>query len=97
MKPYRIFSWFVLLIVLLSSALPAQVSHAAPALSLHERLVYQRALDAVTWENTLFPAREVVSRILKDFEEKGMVKLKRGMIFIQDREALFETLQTACG
>ena len=42
-------------------------------------------------------AREVVSRILKDFEEKGMVKLKRGMIFIQDREALFETLQTACG
>jgi CRP/FNR family transcriptional regulator, anaerobic regulatory protein len=41
-------------------------------------------------------AREVVSRILKDFEDKGMVKLKRGMIFIQDREALFETLQTAC-
>ena len=41
-------------------------------------------------------AREVVSRILKDFEEKGMVKLKRGMIFIQDREALVQTLQTAC-
>jgi len=41
-------------------------------------------------------AREVVSRILKDFEEKAMVKLKRGMILIQDREALVETLQTAC-
>ena len=41
-------------------------------------------------------AREVVSRILKDFEEKGMVRLKRGMIFIQDRAALAQTLQTAC-
>jgi CRP/FNR family transcriptional regulator, anaerobic regulatory protein len=41
-------------------------------------------------------AREVVSRILKDFEEKGMVKLKRGMIFIQDQEALVQILQTAC-
>lgn len=41
-------------------------------------------------------AREVVSRILKDFEEKGMVKLKRGMILIQDREGLVQTLQTAC-
>ena len=41
-------------------------------------------------------ALEVVSRILKDFEEKGMVRLKRGMILIQDREALVETLQTAC-
>lgn len=41
-------------------------------------------------------AREVISRILKDFEEKGMVKLKRGMIFIQDREALVQTLQIAC-
>ncbi len=41
-------------------------------------------------------AREVVSRILKDFEEKGIVKLKRGMIFIQDRKALVQTLQKAC-
>ena len=41
-------------------------------------------------------AREVVSRILKDFEENGMVKLKRGMIYIQDQEALVQTLQTAC-
>jgi CRP/FNR family transcriptional regulator len=40
--------------------------------------------------------REVVSRTLKDFEEKGIVKLKRGMIFIQDQEALAQTLQTAC-
>jgi CRP/FNR family transcriptional regulator len=41
-------------------------------------------------------AREVVSRILEDFEEKGMIKLKRGMIFIQDREALVQTLQSPC-
>lgn len=41
-------------------------------------------------------AREVVSRILKHFEEKGILKLKRGMIFIQDQEALVQTLQTAC-
>jgi CRP/FNR family transcriptional regulator, anaerobic regulatory protein len=41
-------------------------------------------------------AREVVSRILKDFEEKAMVKLKRGMILIEDRDALVKTLQTAC-
>jgi CRP/FNR family transcriptional regulator, anaerobic regulatory protein len=46
--------------------------------------------------NEMGTAREVVSRILKDFEEKGMVKLKRGKIFIQDQEALVETLQTAC-
>lgn len=41
-------------------------------------------------------AREVVSRILKDFEAKGIVKLKRGMIFIQNQEALVQTLQNAC-
>jgi CRP/FNR family transcriptional regulator len=41
-------------------------------------------------------AREVISRILKDFEKKGIIKLKRGVIFIQDREALTQTLQTAC-
>jgi CRP/FNR family transcriptional regulator, anaerobic regulatory protein len=41
-------------------------------------------------------AREVVSRILKDFEDKGIVKLKRGMIFIQDQAALVQTVQTAC-
>jgi CRP/FNR family transcriptional regulator, anaerobic regulatory protein len=41
-------------------------------------------------------AREVVSRILKDFEDKGIVKLKRGMILIQDQAALVQTVQTAC-
>lgn len=41
-------------------------------------------------------AREVVSRILKDFEDKEMIGLKRGMISIQDREALAQTLQAAC-
>ena len=42
-------------------------------------------------------AREVVSRILKDLEKKGVIKLKRGSIVIQDRAALFQTLQAACG
>ena len=42
-------------------------------------------------------AREVVSRILKEFEKKGMIKLKRGIILIQARDALIQTLQTACG
>lgn len=41
-------------------------------------------------------AREVVSRILEDFEKKGMIKLKRGIIFIRDREALIHTLHIAC-
>jgi CRP/FNR family transcriptional regulator, anaerobic regulatory protein len=41
-------------------------------------------------------AREVVSRILKIFEEKGIVKLKRGAILIRDREALVHILQSAC-
>jgi CRP/FNR family transcriptional regulator, anaerobic regulatory protein len=46
--------------------------------------------------NEVGTAREVVSRILKEFEKKGIVKLKRGIIFIQDREALVQTLQAAC-
>lgn len=41
-------------------------------------------------------AREVISRILKDFEKKGMITLKRGIIFIQDQAALVQTLQSAC-
>jgi CRP/FNR family transcriptional regulator, anaerobic regulatory protein len=41
-------------------------------------------------------AREVVSRILKDIEKKGVIKLQRGSILIQDREALIQTLQAAC-
>ena len=41
-------------------------------------------------------AREVVSRILKDFEKKGVIKLKRGLVIIQDREALVQIMQTAC-
>jgi CRP/FNR family transcriptional regulator, anaerobic regulatory protein len=41
-------------------------------------------------------AREVVSRILKDFENKGVIKLKRGIIFIKNREALVQTLQIVC-
>jgi len=57
MKPYRIFLFFVLLIVLLSSAPPAQVGRAAQALSLNERITYQQALDAVTWQHTLFPSQ----------------------------------------
>jgi CRP/FNR family transcriptional regulator len=41
-------------------------------------------------------AREVVSRILKDFEEKGIVKLKRGMVLIQDEGALAQAFQNPC-
>ena len=41
-------------------------------------------------------AREVVSRSLRYFQQRGIVKLKRGMIFIQDQEALVQTLQLAC-
>jgi CRP/FNR family transcriptional regulator len=32
--------------------------------------------------------REVISRILKDFEGKGMIRLERGLICILDRESL---------
>jgi CRP/FNR family transcriptional regulator len=46
--------------------------------------------------NEVGTAREVVSRILEEFEKKEMIKLKRGIIIIQDREALVQTLQTAC-
>ena len=46
--------------------------------------------------NEVGTAREVVSRILKEFEKKEIIKLKRGIIFIEDREALVQTLQTAC-
>jgi N-acetylneuraminic acid mutarotase len=56
MKLYRKTSLFVLLILLLNVALPIQVSHAAPALSFDRRLSYQRALDAVTWQHTVFPS-----------------------------------------
>lgn len=41
-------------------------------------------------------AREVISRILKEIEKKGVIKLQRGSIFIQDREALIQSLQVAC-
>jgi N-acetylneuraminic acid mutarotase len=57
MKPYRIFSLFVLLIVLLSSAPPARASHTLQPLSLNERISFQRALDAVAWQHTLFPSQ----------------------------------------
>jgi CRP/FNR family transcriptional regulator len=46
--------------------------------------------------NEVGTAREVVSRILKDFEKRGMIKLKRGIICVQDRKALIQTLRTAC-
>ena len=46
--------------------------------------------------NEVGTAREVVSRILEDFERKGMIKLKRGITYIQDREALVQILQIAC-
>lgn len=65
------------------------------------RMLLDKRVDAIgvthqVLANELGTAREVVSRILKDFEENEMVRLKRGMILIQDREALTQTLQAAC-
>jgi CRP/FNR family transcriptional regulator len=34
--------------------------------------------------------REVISRILKNFEERGMLHLERGQVHILDKEALEE-------
>src|SRR5512141_2863993 len=39
-----------------TAALPAQVSRASHALTVDERIAYQRALDAVAWQHTLFPS-----------------------------------------
>ncbi len=57
MKPYRKFSFFVLFVLLFSTALPTQVSSASQALSVNQRTAYQHALDAVTWQHTLFPSQ----------------------------------------
>ena len=38
-----------------TGALPVQVSRASQALSVDQRITYQHALDAVTWQHTLFP------------------------------------------
>ena len=37
-------------------------------------------------------AREVVSRMLKEFERRGMVRLSRGLITLQDRAALSHSI-----
>lgn len=37
--------------------------------------------------------REVISRILKDFQAKGLVKLKRGQIEVLDRDMLQQISQ----
>ena len=65
------------------------------------KLLLDKRTDAIVvthqgLADELGTAREVVSRILKDFEKKGIIKLKRGIIFIQDREALVQILRTAC-
>lgn len=39
-------------------------------------------------------AREVMSRILKDFEHRGWVRLERGVIYLQDRPALHHHART---
>lgn len=54
MKPYRALAFFIPLVLLVNAALPMQVSHAAPALSLGQRVTYQRVLDAITWQHTVF-------------------------------------------
>ena len=57
MKPYPKITFFVLLVLLLNAALPVQVGRASAGTFLEERIAYQRALDAVTWQNTLFPSQ----------------------------------------
>src|ERR671923_1388144 len=57
MKLSRKISFFVLLILLLNTALPVHAGRAVQALSFDRRIAYQRALDAVTWQNTLFPSQ----------------------------------------
>lgn len=37
--------------------------------------------------------REVISRILKDFKAKGLIKMERGQIVILDQNALQEMVQ----
>jgi N-acetylneuraminic acid mutarotase len=58
MRPHHKFSFFVLFILLLTTALPAQISYASQAFSVNQRIAYQYALDAVTWQHTLFPSQD---------------------------------------
>ncbi|RME51480.1 MAG: Crp/Fnr family transcriptional regulator [Caldilineae bacterium] len=64
---------------------------------LDQRLAGLLAERPDTFETThqqlaseLGSVREVVSRILKQFERKGMVRLERGLVHITDRQALRE-------
>jgi hypothetical protein len=57
MKQYRKASLFVLFILLMNAILPVQVGRASQALPFDRRIAYQRTLDAITWQNTLFPSQ----------------------------------------
>lgn len=51
----------------------------APITITHQEIAYE-----------LGSAREVVSRILKDFEREGIISLSRGLVMVQNRQALLE-------
>ena len=55
----------------------ALLAHCEPVIITHQRLA-----------DEVGSVREVVSRILKDFEAQGLVQLERGRIQIRDRDAL---------
>lgn len=55
----------------------ALLGHCAPVVITHQRLA-----------DEVGSVREVVSRILKDFEAQGLVRLERGRIHIVDRDRL---------
>jgi CRP/FNR family transcriptional regulator len=58
----------------------ALLSHCEPVIITHQRLA-----------DEVGSVREVVSRILKEFEAQGLVRLERGCIHILDRERLMAT------
>lgn len=65
------------------------------SMHLDQRLAQLLASRGVVIQTThiqladeLGTVREVISRILKDFESKGLIKVKRGMIEVEDQEAL---------
>lgn len=57
------------------------------------RLTEKQASVTITHQEIAYElgtAREVVSRILKDFEREGMVSLSRGSVTVQNRSALLK-------
>lgn len=60
------------------------------------KLTEQQNYIAITHQDIaseLGTAREVVSRILKDFEREGIISLSRGAITLQNKQALLKKIQ----